>query len=489
MWNFVTQYMKKHLDSCIICSGTETLKYTYSDIIRIAEYHGKNLRAKIPKGCKCAIVCRSEYNTSIALLAVWFAQLVPIPTSIRYGEKHLKAIIELVSPDLVIMDGENWLDDLEAVTVYQMNNFGFLNDRGPYVIDEYLNDAALIMCTSGTTGTPKGAVITQSGLINNVLAINRYFCLNTNDTILISRPLYHCAVLTGEFLISLLNGANIVFFDKTYLPRHIIEACEKYSATVMCGTPTLFRHISEFLFCKSQKMNLRKIALSGERLLSIHAEKIRSVLPQTEIYHVYGLTEASPRVGYLPADLFDKYSESVGYPLFMTEVRVVRSSGEECQPYEHGLIMVKSPSIMKGYYQNKKLTEAVLQNGWLKTGDVGYKDDDDRLYILSRADDLIIKGGMNIYPQEIEARVLTLEPFDECVAFGFLFDDFQSIGINVVLNQEYKNMTIKEIKKILSKILPSYQMPLQINIVTSLKKNASGKTLRKSSSLVVPKKN
>ena len=477
MWNYIAQRIKECPNANIVCSD-ETEKRKYSDMLDLAEYHGKHLRQMIPQGCKCAIVCNSEYHVAIALLAAWYAQLVPILTSTHYGERHCKAILELTCPDVVLVDSERVLSLEGTPTVYQMTNNQFFNSRDTYFADKNLYDAALIMCTSGTTGKPKGAIITKSGLIHNVLGIEQYFGLAPGETILIARPLYHCAVLTGEFLVSLFNGINIVFFDKPYSPRSIIETCEKNSVTVMCGTPTLFRHISQFLQLEQKQIMLKKIALSGECLTSQHAKRIRNAFPEAEIYNVYGLTEASPRVSYLPPELFNDYPESVGYPLRMTEIRVVDNEGKECRPCERGLIMVKSPSLMKGYYNNQDLTNAVIRNGWLRTGDIGYKDDIGRLNVLSRVDDLIIKGGMNIYPREIENQVLAIDQIEECVAYGYPNGDFQSIGIDIVLKSEHVGLTKKEIKIMLAAHLPQYQIPTQINIVSTLKKNASGKIIR-----------
>ena len=248
----------------------------------------------------------------------------------------------------------------------------------------------------------------------------------------------------------------------------------------MCSTPTLFRHLSLFAINGRRALSLSKIALSGECLSKESACIIRKAFPTSKIYNVYGLTECSPRVCYLEPTQFDLIPESVGVPVLGVEIKILDEHLNELKYNEHGYIYVKSKSLMQGYYNNSELTHNVIIDGWLKTGDIGYKDEKGYLYVLSRADDMINKGGMNIYPSEIENKLMELEQIKECLAYGYKKNDTESIGLYVVLDSRYSLMTLKDIKAIISAALPRYLMPTQISIVDTLKKNASGKKIRKS---------
>jgi AMP-dependent synthetase and ligase family protein len=133
---------------------------------------------------------------------------------------------------------------------------------------------------------------------------------------------------------------------------------------------------------------------------------------------------------------------------------------------------------MRGYYKNKEATRKAIVDGWLNTGDLGYLDENGYLYILSRADDMIIKSGMNIYPGEVEAQAAELLQIRECVVYKIQANVGQAIAMDVILNPDYKETTKKELMALLATVLPAYQMPSELNIVDALRRNASGKIVR-----------
>jgi long-chain acyl-CoA synthetase len=473
LWEFISKRMTMFDKSWI--SDTER-RYTYSEMLDNARLCGKKLKQKLAVKATCCILCTNNYNTAVALLGCWYADLVPIPISINYGERHCEIIINTTKPTIIITD--------DSSITCKYNSFSF--NISSYEFDgkinqedecELLEDIALIMNTSGTTGSPKGAMITEEGLIQNILGIDEYFNIQCEDTILIARPLYHCAVLTGEFLISLYKGLNIVFLSGLYNPISVLKCMENEKVSVLCGTPTLFQHL--VTFCKRMKKQhfVKVIVLSGECLTKEIAKQIREVFIDADIYNVYGLTEASPRVSYLKPALFDSIPESVGVGLKNTTIKIIDDLGSELSPNEHGNVCVLSPCIMKGYYRNNELTKAKIKKNWLLTGDIGYIDENGYLYILSRADDMIIKAGMNIYPKEIENALDKLPMVKENVAYGVLENGVQVIAIDVVLEEGFE-CSKKELMATFSHILPSYQLPNFINVVDCLTRNASGKIVR-----------
>ena len=134
---------------------------------------------------------------------------------------------------------------------------------------------------------------------------------------------------------------------------------------------------------------------------------------------------------------------------------------------------------MKGYYKDPEITNQALENDWLRTGDIGYKDGNGYLYVLSRADDMIIKGGMNIYPQEIEGALQNLTEIKECIAYGIGCGCGQTIAVDLVPSDPAKELGTKDFMKLFQKVLPAFQLPTQVNIVDTLERNASGKLIRK----------
>lgn len=472
MWTFIANKMEQ-FKTAILFDNHTTI--TYSQAILLSQQHANNLSRKLSPKSKCAILCGSGLQCAILLLACWRADMIPIPMSMNYGESHCKKIIELTQPDVLITDCN---DDGLFCFRYDLRNQTFEGDIASAEHNQDLEDVAVIMCTSGTTGDPKGIMITLIALQQNILKISHYFDITAEDTIMIARPLYHCAVLTGEFLVALRKGLNIAFFDGTYHPSSVLMLAVKHKITVVCGTPTLFNHLSAFVQRKHVTHSINKIAISGECLNKKIASNIRKGFLSTKIYHVYGLTETSPRVSYLPPEKFDHYPESVGLPLQDIKIKIVNKEGVELKINEHGLIAVKSPCAMKGYYKNQSATQNVLVDGWINTGDIGYKDENGYLYILSRADDMIIKAGMNIYPKEVENQIANIDQILECVAYGKNTSGGQMIALDIVLRN--RETTKKALMSLLVAQLPAYQMPSEINIVDAIRTNASGKILRRS---------
>lgn len=437
LYEFIKNRMLEHSEQII---SDDYRSFSFLEIIDQAEALGNKLIYD-----KYGIFCDSDLDTAIALLACFHAGKTAVPLSKKYGDKHVQRIIDITRlSHLITQDGIVQLSKFEPES-------------------EDLSDVALIMCTSGTTGNPKGAMITENNLIVNLMDIEKYFQINDSDHILIARPVYHCAVLTGELLISLIKGVRISFFADGFVPSKILEFGRDNGITVLCGTPTLLYHLSSLNMKSKTPLVLRIIAVSGECMTQRAAETIRRGFPQADIYNVYGLTEASPRALYLPPEEFEERPLSVGIPLASLEVRI-----------ENDELLLKGKSIMKGYYNDLPTTSRVLYDGWLHTGDIAQIDDLGRVYLKCRKDNMIIRSGMNIYPQEIENALKQDERIIDVFAFGVKNDTVsEKIHIKVVtaLNKV-------EVFCICKKLLLSYQLPDVIDIVDEIPKNASGKVMR-----------
>lgn len=408
----------------------------------------------------CAILCSSEMATAMSLLACFAADVTAVPLSIRYGELHCRKILETIRPDTIIADAEG------EITIYKLEN-------GQYEVPN--KHPALIMCTSGTTGKPKGVMLSEGNVMANVSDIAEYFDIDKTDTILIARPLYHCAVLTGEFLTALIKGSNIRFYSEQFNPAKMLELINLYEATAFCGTPTLLSVMARFKRDTALE-SLKHICISGECMSAEIGLKIRAVFPGCRIYHIYGLTEASPRVTYLPSELFDNYPDCVGRPLRSVSIKLLSSDGSPCHENEEGMLYVKGDNVMLGYYRDPEGTERVLKNGWLCTGDIAVINDVGLLKIKGRKDDLIIKAGMNIYPAEIESTLKQDPRVKNAFVYGFRNHYGTEIGLRIAGDFG----SVDEIKELCIRLLPPFQVPTSIELVDELLTNGSGKLIRRS---------
>ena len=453
LWKYLKNRMEANLQQ-EICENNVSM--TFEEMIVFAEQFSKRLR-----GIKCcAILCQSEMAASMALLSCFAAEVTAMPLSQRYGELHCNKILDTICPDAVITD-----QDGDFQIIYIKDSVYVQPDIHP----------ALIMCTSGTTGVPKGAMLTETNVVTNVSDIALYFDIEKSDTILISRPLYHCAVLTGEFLTALVKGVKIRFYSGTFNPTAVLKMLKDYNVTAFCGTPTLLSMMARFKRVVD-KDSLQHICISGECMSFETGKQIAAAFPNAKIYHIYGLTEACPRVSYLPPSMFQQYADCVGLPLRSVSLKIVSPDGRPTELNEIGMLWVKGDNVMAGYYNNPEKTDEVLKDGWLCTGDLALFNEAGLLKIKGRSDDLIIKAGMNIYPQEIESA-LKLDPrVHEVYVCG---NNDENLGMQIILTIVGDFQNIAEVKELCKVYLPAYQMSARINLVNELPKNGSGKIIRR----------
>ena len=454
LWQYIKENMMYYPDKTISENGGGM---NFDDLIAYAEAFGQNLRGK---KC-CAIYCRSEMAAAMALLACLSAEVTAVPLSEKYGALYCKKILNMISPDCVITDSHG------NIKVFDIPSAEYSEpDIHP----------ALIMCTSGTTGEPKGAMLTENNLMTNIRGIRKYFRISDKDRILIARPLYHCAVLTGEFLVSLTTGTDIEFYSEKLSPVSILDKIIKEKITVFGATPTIFSLLSELAVSKNN-VPLKKMVISGECMSSAVGKRIRNAFPKTEIYHVYGMTEASPRISYLPPEEFDMTPDSVGIPLESLEIKILDENGNKVKNGVPGILYVKGDSVMNGYYNSPELTEKTITDGWLRTGDIAELNENGRLKIIGRSDDMIIRAGINIYPQEIEAELKKDPRTKEVLVYGIKKSNRISTLIGMKIAGDFSDE--KEVKAMCIKSLPGFQVPDIIEIVGSIEKNGSGKIIRK----------
>ena len=452
LWHYLKEKIMIHPEQ-LICENDAEL--SFEEAVIWAELFAPKLA-----GVKCcAILCQSEMAAALALLACLAANIPAVPLSLRYGAIHCQKILEAIDPDAIIMDEDG---ELEITRISDSH----------YVVPE--ESPALIMCTSGTTGKPKGVMLSGRNIMTNVTDIASYFAIGKGDTILISRPIYHCAVLTGEFLAALVKGTNIRFYSGVFNPPELLKLIAKYGITAFCGTPTLLSMMARFQK-QTAPDSLKHICISGECMSRDIGLRIAAAFPTCEIYHVYGLTEACPRVSYLPPALFQTYPEYVGIPLRSTAVKIVNAQGETCASDQEGVLWVKGDNIMLGYYRDPAKTAQIFQDGWLCTGDIAEMNDKGLIKIKGRSDDMIIKAGMNIYPAEIEGAVKKDPRVHEVLVYSFENSHGKQIGMKVVGDF----VSPEQVKQMCGERLPGFQIPNHIELVSELPKNGGGKIIRK----------
>jgi len=342
--------------------------------------------------------------------------------------------------------------------------------------DPQLTDVALLLQTSGTSGHPKLVMLTHENLISSSIGIAESLHLLPHDRILIQRPLTYCSALTGELLAGLAAGCSLMIKPSSRSPLFSLSLVDKYCITTIGASPTLFAMLAPHV-SKHDLSSLHTLLISGERLTEPLLHTIRSGFPNRSLWNAYGLTEASPRVSCLLIGPDDLPSACVGRPLRHVNAVVVDDTGKPVPDGESGHLLVSGPNIMKGYFNDLDRTRRKFHSGWLITGDRGHIRQG-MIVIEGRADHMINRAGINIYPEEIESAVA--ECPSVCEAFAFAKPHpRRGVEIHVWITREDDVLYAQDVLQHLLRSGTNPKLwPDVIEVRANLPKTASGKLLR-----------
>ena len=343
-------------------------------------------------------------------------------------------------------------------------------------------ETAVVIYTSGTTGKPKGAKLTHSNLAWNSSITVDLFDFKGDDIALTVLPLFH---IFGQNCI--MNAAVFAGISNVLLKRfdsnEVIQCIQKHSVTIFAGVPTMFWNLLKDLktFKKGEISLLKnhwRIALSGGAAIPVELINKFEKTYGVPIFEGYGMSEGSPLVTYnQPA--YKRKIGSVGLPIWGVQVKVINDKFIEVPSYNVGQIIFKGHNVMKGYFNNEEETKKVIKNGWMHSGDLGYKDDQGYLFVVDRMNDMIIRGGVNIYPREIE-EVIIKHPKISLVAVVGIPDQRmgEEIMAYVILNKD-QEMSKAELKSWVKAKVAANKYPRKIEFVKELPMNATGKILKR----------
>jgi long-chain acyl-CoA synthetase len=338
------------------------------------------------------------------------------------------------------------------------------------------DDNAVILYTSGTTGKPKGAMLTHSNLYSNASDVASYLQYTENDKIVATLPMFHVFCLTVSLNASIVNGATVLILPK-FSPKEVFRVVSAYGATVFVGVPTMYNFLYQYPEGKTEDLQTLRLCISGGASLPValleNFEKKFNVM----ISEGYGLSEASPVTCFNPLDRPRKPG-SIGTSIWHVENKVVNEMGEEVAPGEVGELIVRGPNVMKGYYRMPEDTAATIRDGWLYTGDLARMDEDGYFYIVDRKKDLIIVGGYNVYPREVEEVLYKHQAVAEAIVLGIPDDNLgEAVKAYVVLNDA--SVSEQELIEYCTLHLAKYKVPTSVEFLEELPKNTTGKILRR----------
>lgn len=334
------------------------------------------------------------------------------------------------------------------------------------------DDVAAICYTSGTTGRPKGAMLTHRNLSSNALTLHRLWGFAPGDVLLHALPIFHVHGLFVAVGTALLNGSKMIFmsrFDAAQVQRHLS------GATVMMGVPTFYtRLLADPAFDASACRNMRLFVSGSAPLLASTFNAFRERTGHA-ILERYGMTEA----GMITSNPLsgERRAGTVGFALPGVEVRVADSAGRELAPEEIGVLEVRGPNVFKGYWRKpEKTAEDMRSDGFFVTGDNAFMDADGYVHIVGRSKDLVITGGYNVYPKEVELVIDAVEGVRESAVFGVPDADYgEAVVAAVVANANGPALTEASIQSLLRDRLAGFKVPKVVCFVDELPRNTMGK--------------
>jgi acyl-CoA synthetase (AMP-forming)/AMP-acid ligase II len=340
------------------------------------------------------------------------------------------------------------------------------------------SDVASIVYTSGTTGQPKGVTLSHRNLSANVNSILSYLELTQDDSIVNVLPFYYSygnSILHTHIAV----GAKLILENNLLYPHKIVELISEQGVTGFSGVPSTFSLLLSRVKLENYDLScLRYLTQAGGPMAPVITDKLTRAIPQARLFIMYGQTEATARLSYLPSDKVKEKRGSIGIAIPGVTLAVRDKSGKDASPGETGEICAYGANVMMGYWNDEERTSQTIIDGWLHTGDLAHYDSDGYIYIDGRSSDMIKSGGNRISPKEVEEVILEIDGIQEVAVVGI---DDEILGETIkafVVPIANAEIDVLKIQRYCKKNLASYKIPKAIEFIDNLPRTSSGKVQR-----------
>ncbi len=428
---------------------------------------------------------------------------VPYFPAVYYGVLRAGAVVVPMNPLLKGREVEFHLEDAGAEVLFAWHDFADDAGKGadatgaelvsiapgefekllgeqegrPEVVDRGDDDTAVILYTSGTTGTPKGAELTHSNLRRNVEVATGLFDMSPDDVVFGGLPFFHSFGQTCA-LNATVSGGGMVTLLPRFEPGKAFEIIQRDKVTILEGVPTMYSALINHPAGDACDTSSLRVCVSGGSALP--GEVLRGFEEKfgAPILEGYGLSETSPVASFNHPDRERKVG-SIGTPIEGVEMKVVDDEGNEVPQGEVGEIAIRGHNVMKGYWQREDATAEVMRDGWFHTGDMARVDEDGYFFIVDRKKDLIIRGGYNVYPREIEEVLYEHPAVAEAAVVGVPHDELgEEIGAAVTV-KDGESVDEDTLREHVKEHVAAYKYPRKVWFVDELPKGPTGKILKR----------
>jgi len=469
--------------------------WTYREFVEQIDRLAGALHAQgVRQGDRVGFLAFNHSMFLVALFATSKLGAIYVPLNFRLTGAELEFIINDAGVHTLIVgpDHQSVLEPVRgALKCQRFFGFGDHSEAWPDIAREMEratpvhaaaemdpDDVAILIYTSGTTGRPKGSMMTVGNIwatmVNEMLMVD----VLSTDTLLTYAPLFHVGGLNVLTMTTILKGAHVVL-HQSFDPGQVIADIARYKVTLAFAVPAMLLFISQHPdFEKADMSTLRSVSVGGapcpEPLLKLYNGR------GIAVNQGYGLTETCAMASFLTPEWCWQKMGSVGKPPPLTQLRVIDATGEVItQPHARGEICVRGLNVTRGYWNRPDATrDALSEDGWLRTGDVGYFDEDGFYYICDRVKDMVITGGENVYPAEVESVLYEHPSIAEVAVIGEPDEKWGEAVTAVVALKPGTTLTLEQLQEHASQKLARYKIPRRMHIVPALPRNPTGKVLK-----------
>lgn len=467
--------------------------YTFTDVKIMSEKAAGLFQARgIKKGDRISIMSHNTVSFIFAYYGALLAGCVVVPLNHKLMAPEVDYILENSGAKILLFDGAlSGVAEKVSVNVLKMamdstasfcESFDTLIEESasftPVAVSD--DDMAQILYTSGTTGKPKGCMITHRSIALNGLYCALLTKIDEDDRVLIAMPIWHSSPINNWFVGAQVVGAGVVLL-REYYPLHFLQTVQDEKCTLYFGAPISYIMPMQLPNFDTFDLSSMKVWIYGGGPVSVETAKmIQSKYKSENFMQVYGMTETGPTgMSLPPKDQLRKAGSfgRKGNP--GTDIKVMKSPTEQAKPGETGEIWLRSDCMMTGYYKNPEATaEVFTEDGWYKSGDVARIDEDGYLYMVDRSTDMIVTGGENVYSKEVEDAISACPGVVEVAAIAVPHPNWGETVAAIVVTAQNANLDAKTINDFLSDRLAKYKIPKIYHFVKELPHTPSGKVMK-----------
>ncbi len=473
---------------------------SYAELCREASAMARYLREQgLAPGARVAILLENSVEFAASLYGIWMAGGVSVAFNTAAKVRDFDNWLRHSGAEWLVAAGghaelpallESADSGLRVITVGpsrkplagEPSDYSQVAARAPDLPDVPVSTdpsaVASIIYTSGTTGEPKGVALTHRNLASNVDSVLQYLELNEQDRIVNVLPFYY-SYGNSVLHTHLAAGGTVICENSFMYPAKVVERMVSERASGFSGVPSTYALLMSRTRLPEYDLNrLRYMTQAGGAMAPSAVRAMTELLPHVRFFVMYGQTEATARLTYLPPDKLEEKLGSAGIPIPGVEIDIRDEQGETVAKGASGQIWARGENIMAGYWENPERTREVLQDGWLKTGDLAHFDDDRYIFIDGRQSDMIKVGANRISPLEVEEVVAELAEVEEVAALGVPDELLGQVVKVVVVPRPGAALERRAVQQYCLKHLASYKIPKQIEIKDRLPRTASGKLQR-----------